>query len=44
MKRLFALLVSLVLVFSVSTAALADITIAEETDKVISMRLENGAD
>ena len=27
-----------------STAALADITIAEETDKVISMRLENGAD
>lgn len=44
MKRLFALLISLVLVFSVSTAALADITIAEATDKVLSMRLENGAD
>lgn len=44
MKRLFALVVGLVLAFSLSTAALADITIAEQTDKVISMRLEKGAD
>ncbi|MEG2263875.1 MAG: sugar ABC transporter substrate-binding protein [Acinetobacter sp.] len=44
MKQFMALVLAMVLVLSCSTAAQGEISIAEETDKVISMRLEKGAD
>ena len=44
MKKLIALIVVLALTLSCTTMAFADVSIAPETDAIISMRLETAAD